>query len=71
MKWNDLLTDLKQLDRADKLRVMQFLLLEIATEEGTLMKSGLTYPIWSPYGSNQAAQEMFALWQADQEKPNA
>ncbi|MBP8000562.1 MAG: hypothetical protein KA314_10110 [Chloroflexi bacterium] len=65
MTWTELLTDLKQLDRADKLRVMQFLLLEIATDEGALMKSGLTYPVWSPYDSHKAAQEMFALLQTD------
>jgi hypothetical protein len=65
MTWTELLTDLKQLDRADKLRVMQFLLLEIATDEGALMKSGLTYPVWSPYDSYKAAQEMLAILQAD------
>jgi hypothetical protein len=65
MTWTELLTDLKQLDRADKLRVMQFLLLEIATDEGALMKSGLTYQVWSPYDSYKAAQEMLAILQAD------
>ncbi len=36
---SDMLLDLKQLDRADKLRVMQFLLTELATEEGALLKT--------------------------------
>lgn len=63
MTWTDLLSDLKQIDRADKLRVMQFLLLEIATDEGALMKSGLTYPVWSPYDSYPVAQEMLTLVQ--------
>jgi hypothetical protein len=65
MTWTELLSDLKQLDRADKLRVMQFLLLELATDEGTLMKSGLTYPVWSPYDSYKAAQEMGAILETD------
>lgn len=34
MNWTDLLTALRQLDCADQLRVMQFLLAERATEEG-------------------------------------
>ncbi len=67
MAWTDMLLDLKQLDRADKLRVMQFLLIELATEEGVLLKSEMIYPVWSPYNSYQAAHQMLELLQADQQ----
>lgn len=45
---------LSGLDRADKLRVMQLLIQELAREEGALL-SGNSYPIWSPYASFEAA----------------
>ena len=47
---NELAPILTGLDRADKLRVIQ----ELAKEEGALL-SGNSYPIWSPYGSFEAA----------------
>jgi len=68
MTWTNLLLDLKQLDRADKLRVIQFLFIELATEEGALLKSEMTYPVWSPYNSYQAAQQLLELLEADQQK---
>ena len=64
MTWTNLLNDLKRLDRADKLRVMQFLLVELATEEGVLLKSGMTYPVWSPYNSYGAARQMMEMLKA-------
>lgn len=65
MSWTELLIHLKHLDRADKLRVIQFLLTELATEEGVLLKPGMNYPVWSPYNSYEAAQQMLELLQAD------
>lgn len=54
MSINELVPILSGLDRADKLRVMQLLIQELAKEEGALL-SGESYPIWSPYGSFDAA----------------
>lgn len=58
MSYNELLPTLKELNRADKLRVMQFLLLELAREEGTLLNAGSSYPIWSPYDAVEAASSL-------------
>ncbi|MBI5715813.1 MAG: hypothetical protein HZC38_20630 [Chloroflexi bacterium] len=61
MTWTNLLTDIKSLDRADKLRVMQFILVELAIDEGALLKSGVSYPVWTPYNSYQAAHQMMEM----------
>ncbi len=70
MIWIDLLTDLKRLDRADKLRVMQFLLIELVIDEGALLKPGMIYPVWSPYNSYRTAQQMLGLLQPDTQAKN-
>ncbi|MEW6212781.1 MAG: hypothetical protein AB1631_30930 [Acidobacteriota bacterium] len=54
----ELLPALKELPRADKLRVMQFLLSELAREEGDLLEAGAEYPVWSPYDSFEAASTL-------------
>jgi len=54
MSINELAPILTSLDRADKLRVMQLLIQELAKEEGALLTSD-SYPIWSPYASFEAA----------------
>ena len=67
-----LFSELSQLDRADKLRVMQFLVIELAKEEGSLLKPDAQYPIWSPYNSYEAAGSLLKLLNDDKpEKPYA
>lgn len=56
-----LFTELSQLDRADKLRIMQFLVIELAKEEGVYLKPNAQYPIWSPYNSYEAADTLLNL----------
>jgi len=55
MELIELLPALRELNRADKLRLMQFLVSELAKEENTLLNIGESYPIWSPYNSFEAA----------------
>jgi hypothetical protein len=67
-----LFTELGQLNRADKLRIMQFLIIELAKEEGSLFKPDAQYPIWSPYNSYEAAGSLLKLLNDDKpEKPYA
>ena len=51
---NELAPILTGLDRADKLRVIQLLIQELAKEEGALLSDN-SYPIWSPFASFEAA----------------
>ena len=56
-----LFQELGQLNRADKLRIMQFLVIELSKEEGTLLKQSGQYPVWSPYNSYEAAGSLLNL----------
>lgn len=52
----ELLPQVQSLPRADKLRLMQLLVFELAREEGvTLLQPDEDYPIWTPYNAFDAA----------------
>jgi hypothetical protein len=63
---NELAPILTGLDRADKLRVIQLLIQELAKEEGALL-SGNSYPIWSPYASFEAADVLLEALNTEQQ----
>jgi hypothetical protein len=63
-----LMSDLRQLDRVDKLRVMQFLVIELSRGEGALLKAGAEYPVWSPYNAYEAAHTMLGLLKSHQQR---
>ena len=52
---------LKNLPRADKLKVMQFLITELAREEEPILQPGATYSLWSPLKSHAAAHKLSQL----------
>ncbi len=67
MSVNELLPALQTLSRAEKLRVMQFLVQELAKEEEvSLLQSGATYHVWSPLNSHKAAQTLATLLEDEQ-----
>lgn len=55
---SDLINELHELDRSDKLQVMQFLISELAQDEGLLINQSIAYPVWSPHHANDAADKM-------------
>lgn len=68
----ELLSIFQTLFRADKLKVMQFLVQELAAEkEALLLQPGATYPAWSPYNSHDTAQKLAALLEQDKQANNA
>lgn len=67
----ELLNTLHELNRADKLHIMQFLISELAQEESELLKSGMGYPIWSPYNAFEAAATMLEVLKANETKNHA
>lgn len=71
MSVTELLPTLQKLSRAEKLRVMQFLLSELAREEADLLKPGMTYPIWSPYDAFEAADTMLKALEAAKSNDHA
>lgn len=55
----ELLPDLKGLSRADRLRLLQVLVSDLAAEEGVpRLEAGAEYPVWSPYDAFEAADTL-------------
>ena len=61
----ELYPTLRNLPRADKLKVMQFLIAELAQEEEPTLQAGTTYSIWSPLNSHEAAHKLSQLLESD------
>ena len=58
----ELFPDVRLLPRADKLRLMQFLVVELAQEEGvSLLAAGAEYPIWTPLNAFSAAETLMDM----------
>lgn len=51
-----LIHELRQLNRAEKLRVMQILVTELSAEEEAQLTHGASYELLTPYGNEAAAQ---------------
>lgn len=63
----ELLPKIQALSKADKLRLMQFLVSELAREEGvTLLQPNEDYPIWTPYNAFDAATTLLKALQEEQ-----
>ncbi len=57
----ELLNTLRNLNRADKLYIMQVLVSELAQAETNLIQPGQEYPVWSPYNAFEAADSMLQV----------
>lgn len=68
---SDLISTLKELSRSDKLYIMQLLISELAQQETVLIKAEQAYPIWSPYGADEAADTMLQVLQAAKNQNHA
>ena len=62
---NELIEQLHQLNRADKLRVIQLLVGDLAAEESAYFTPGATYEVWSPYDAPAAAQTLLQMLEDD------
>jgi hypothetical protein len=70
MSLTELLPALKMLARADKLRLMQFLVIDLAQEEGIpLLSADAEYPIWTPLNAFDAADTLLQMLQTHQAEP--
>jgi hypothetical protein len=56
MSLADLVPSVQSLPRADKLRLVQMLVVDLARDEGIpLVEADRTYPVWTPYHAYDAA----------------
>lgn len=61
---SELISTLRELSRSDKFYVMQLLISELAQQETDLIKPERAYPVWSPYGADEAADTMLRVLQS-------
>jgi hypothetical protein len=61
MVLSELMTNLRQLNRSDKLYVIQVLISELAQKEEDLIKGNQSYPVSSPYDAFEAADIMLKV----------
>lgn len=71
MTLTDLLPTLRNLSRAEKFKVMEFLATELAREEELTLQPGATYSLLSPLNSHEAAQKLAQLLESEQMEENA
>jgi len=62
----ELLPSLEELSRADKLRIVSYLVTELEKEETNL--AAAVYPIWSPYDAHEAAATLMTALTSMQNK---
>jgi len=62
MSLTELMTQIQELPKIDKLRLMQFLATELVREEDqNVFVENQEYPIWSPYNCSEAANVLMNL----------
>jgi hypothetical protein len=61
----ELLEELRKLSHNDKLRVIQLLAQDLATEE-PMLTANATYDVWSPFDAPQAAATLLKMLQVEQ-----
>ena len=66
----ELYPKVKMLPRADKLRLMQFLVIDLAQEDGIpLLTADDEYPVWTPINAFEAADTLFQMLQDHKAAP--
>jgi hypothetical protein len=71
MTLTDLMSQIKELPKIDKLRLMQFLATELVKEEDVnFFVANQEYPVWSPYHCSEAANVLMDLLATKQREKN-
>ena len=66
----ELYPKVKMLPRADKLRLMQFLVIDLAQEDGIpLLTADAECPVWTPLNAFEAADTLFQMLQDHKAAP--
>jgi hypothetical protein len=80
MSLTEVLPDVRTLSRSEKIRLIQYLAQDLERDEGSLIESDRSYPIWSPDRAFAAAAELLkaledekgrrsARWVGDMQTP--
>ncbi len=66
-----IMSQIQDLPKIDKLRLMQFLVTELVKEEDpNFFVANQEYPVWSPYNCSEAANVLMNLLATKQQKQN-
>lgn len=71
MRTEELFNELRRLNRIDKLRAMEVLVLDLAAEEETLLLTATQYEVWSPFDAPIAAEKLTKMLDDDKEAHSA
>jgi len=63
MLTHELISELNNLNRVEKLRVVQMLVNSLANEDSELLAGSAEYEVWSPYDSADTAVALMELLQ--------
>ena len=66
MSTEEVFAELRRLNRVDKLRAMEILVLDLVAEEGALLRSGTQYEVWSPHDASLAAESLTKLLEQEE-----
>jgi hypothetical protein len=70
MSLTELFPAIKMLPSADKLRLMRFLVIDLAQEEGVpLLAADAEYPIWTSLHAFEAADALLQMLKTHQAEP--
>jgi hypothetical protein len=71
MPLTQLMSQIQELPKIDKLRLMQFLATELVKEEDVnFFVANQEYPVWSPYNCSEAANVLMDLLATKQQGKN-
>lgn len=62
----DILPNVQQLSRSEKLRLIQLLAEDLSRSEQSLLPANQSYPVWSPTQAFSAAETMLQMLKAEQ-----
>lgn len=69
MRLAQLISQIQELPKIDKLRLMQFLATELVKEEdANFFVADQEYPVWSPYNCSEAANVLMNLLATKQQQ---
>ncbi|WP_204154368.1 hypothetical protein [Leptolyngbya sp. CCY15150] len=67
----ELMSQIQELPKIDKLRLMQFLATELVqAEDANFFVANQEYPVWSPYNCSEAANVLMNLLATKQQEQN-
>jgi hypothetical protein len=69
MSMTEIVPAIQSLPRAEKLRLLQFLVVDLAREEGIpIVEAGTPYPVWTPLDAYGAAATLLEAVEAEEAK---